>query len=847
MRRPTFALLAVAVGFGGILFLPDPSSTNAQQLRSFKAERTDAAGLAIANVSAPSQVAAYERFEITFDVTNTVAGNYQFPYDPSPPPGVDPHDETYRGISVDAVFTQDDWKTVYRQPAFFYQQYLDGGMKPGPDGQPQRWLYPAGAGEWKVRFTPHVAGSWKFRLTARDASGTTDTPPRSFNVAVGTKSGFLRVSRKDPRYFEFDNGNVFLSPGLQATQQVQDSPSNTTAEFAELQKNHISLLRIWISNMYGSAWLRWRGRRNIHDGYLPRAGILPVHDSVRSRDLMALSVKYPEDWFDCCYSDAGAAQAVKPDTTYLISVRYRAEGITGPRVQAFPGYGLVAKILGRGATSCSEPGSGEVVTTYGGNAPDWVTIQGMWYSESNDYLPNLGIGLENVTEGRALVTSISVREVFPNGQLGPEVSEEPSMEYELYFPDRALRAMDEYVELAEKHGVFLKVVLMEKNDLIYYKLDDNGTFVIGRQDNEDGFYGLGRGLNKTRWLQRAWWRYVTARWGYSTSIHSWELVNEGDPFSTKHWELADEFGKFMHCEVFGVSVKPGDSAQCPCQHPNRHMVTTSFWHSFPGYSRRTGTGFWGNPKYPNLDYADVHAYISTSAAPEPAKSAMESDAAYYHLWHSKQYGSWKLNTPVIRGEAGMVPRQGSTNDFAGLGLQRDVRGIWYHNFLWASLDSGALYEIYWYTVPHVYSPGTYNHAAVALSLHNFLDGVPLNNGHYQDASAATSTPGLRVVGQKDLVNSRTHLWIQNKAHTWKTVVDSVTVAAISGNIRIGGFAPGRLHRLDWWDTYRTTGQVTSTTSIRSGADGILTIPVQNLATDVAVKITPDVIPSRPTK
>ncbi|HMN29363.1 MAG TPA: hypothetical protein PKE45_14530, partial [Caldilineaceae bacterium] len=74
---------------------------------------------------------------------------------------------------------------------------------------------------------------------------------------------------------------------------------------------------------------------------------------------------------------------------------------------------------------------------------------------------------------------------------------------------------------------------------------------------------------------------MQARWGYSTHIHSWELTNEGDPFNANHYAATDELGKFMHCRVFGASVGAGDAAQCTFQHPNRHLVTTSFWTSFP--------------------------------------------------------------------------------------------------------------------------------------------------------------------------------------------------------------------------------------------------------------------------
>ena len=72
-----------------------------------------------------SSIPRFARFEITFQVENTVAKNLQFPYDPKPPIGVDPSDPAYQGISVDALFTPDGWKTAYRQPAFYYQYFED--------------------------------------------------------------------------------------------------------------------------------------------------------------------------------------------------------------------------------------------------------------------------------------------------------------------------------------------------------------------------------------------------------------------------------------------------------------------------------------------------------------------------------------------------------------------------------------------------------------------------------------------------------------------------------------------------------------------------------------------------
>lgn len=794
---------------------------------------------AIFNISAPLQVGKYEKFEITFEITGAVAQNFQLPYDPAPPDGIDPIYEKHRGITVDAEFTPDDWQTIYRQPAFYYYYYEDGGLRPSWDGHSHEWHYPTGKTAWKVRFAPNQTGTWRYRVRAVDQGGSNVSEIHSFAVIASDKKGFLRVSKKDPRYFEFDDGTLFLSPGLSAGGHLDDPIKNNETDFIELEKNHIHLLRNWISGLYGAAWPQWLGGRNIYDGYLPRPGSLPFHDSLRDRDLMTLYLTYPEGWFDACrFEFWDDAEAVKPNTTYRLRIQYWGHNITGPRVEGYTNYGLVGKISKSWCSNCYEPATGAVITGYGKSTSDWNTIEGSWYSGNNNFLPKIYVGMENVTQGAANILSISMREVLGNGQYGPEILRQPSMEYELYFPDLALYAMDKYVELSEKYGMYLKLVLMEKNDHIYYKLDDDGTFVIGSEsDNEDGFYGLGRIKNKTRWLQQAWWRYAQARWGYSANVHSWELTNEGDPFLQRHWEMADELGKFMRCGVFGISVGEGDGNSCTHSHPNRHMVTTSFWHSFPGYSPKTDYGFWGNPKYPNIDYADVHAYISTSPAPEADKLLMEKDAAYYHLWHSREYGGWKFPFPIVRGEAGMVPHSSSTDDKNGLGLHKDLTGTWYHNYVWSSLDQGALHEIYWYADPHVYSKGVYDHRHVALSLHNFLDGIALNNGQYQGLAADVSNSNLRVAGQKDVASGNAHVWIQNINHTWKNVVDGIAITPASGTMRIGGFVPNKAFRLEWWNTRTSANQMVVAETATSTSLGFLEIPIKALMSDIALKIS----------
>src|SRR5688572_7296287 len=75
--------------------------------------------LQISGVSAPATVARYDKFEITFNVTGTVATNLQMPYDPAPPPGI----PARWGISVGAQFSRDNFQTIHTIPAFHYQSF----------------------------------------------------------------------------------------------------------------------------------------------------------------------------------------------------------------------------------------------------------------------------------------------------------------------------------------------------------------------------------------------------------------------------------------------------------------------------------------------------------------------------------------------------------------------------------------------------------------------------------------------------------------------------------------------------------------------------------------------------
>ncbi|MBE7551507.1 MAG: hypothetical protein HS126_10590 [Anaerolineales bacterium] len=846
--RPGIFFILIAVGVALLFPAALGKVTFAQTQTPVNANATN---LLITNITAntadysDNKVPKYAKLEITFQVKNSVAKNFQLPYDPNPPHGIDLTYPKHQGISVDALFLppgQADWAKAYQQPAFYYQGFEDQ-IKKNRDNLDREWNYPTGEFAWKVRFAPNVPGTWQFKLKAQDASGFTETAAQNFTVANSSNPGFIKVSAIDSRYFEFDDGTPFHGLGFAYGPNgppLGNPALNYEPDFQVFQQNHINLLRVWISSIYGVAWNRYLGGRNLYDGYLPRSALLPFLSGNRTTMAMFLDYEPEGDtgWFDACrFEFWDDPEAVKQNTNYRLRIKYRGVAIAGPRNIAYPNYGLVGK-LGGWNPNCYEPDTGAVVTNYGLNNSDWQYLEGVWNSGSNNFLPRLYLGLENVTVGAAYVDSVSVQEDLGNGQYGPEIMIEPSMEYELYFPQKESYALDKLVELAEKHSIYLKLVLMDKGDNLYGKIQDNGDFVTSGPDNTDGFYGVGRTVNKTRWLQQAWWRYLQARWGYSPNIHSWELTNEGDPFNSNHYALTDELGKYMHCRAFNVPVGSGDGTKCAFDPPNDHLVTTSFWHSFPGEQ------FWGNPNFPNVDYADVHAYISTGWKND---SSYESDTARFHLDYSADVRSnidWYTTQndiptkPVIRGETGIdfLNQQEEQPD-----LTLDTQGIWLHNFLWSMLDAGAMSELYWWKENIKNQPGPDGQPGLYEIYHNFynfIGPVPLNNGSYHDAATTVSNPNLRAVGQKDLVHNKAYLWIQNTQHTWRSVVDNLAISPISGAITIPGFQAGQAYTVAWWNTYETNlGSETPTTeTIIAQPNGDIILTVSNLVNDTAVKI-----------
>jgi len=780
---------------------------------------------------AGGQIPRHEKFEITFQV-DTNAQNLQLPYDPAPPPGL----PAGIGISVDAYFTPDNWQTVYRQPAFYFQEFEDRVVNNN------EWYYPTGNFAWKVRFAPHQAGEWQYKIVAQDASGVSESPVYTFSVSPSQNKGFIRVSQRDSRYFEFENGRYFpaLSYNMNFNHVDWDNPVlDNQGNFQIMSQNGIQLIRIWLSQwgIYGPSWNPWNAiDPNLHAQYIPYSGLTFNEAYPGSEVSMQLNAGYNPCMF---IGFMKAPPAVKPNTSYRVRIRYKTVDLTGPRVAGEP-YGLVAKTGGwlwGDGNYCQDPGTGSLVTPHQSqNTSGWQILEGQITTGNTYFLPNFYLVLENVNAGRAYIDYVWIEEDYGDGSYGPNIVSKPWMAHHYYMEQRNSYAFDKLLELAEQYEIYLRPVIHEKNEYIFNRIDYEGNPIPGDPacwdadpDNDpekcpgnNWFYGNWRQVTKVRWLQQAWWRYLQARWGYSTSIHSWELLNEGDPWNGLHYTLADEFAKYMHQFQ-----------------PNHHLVSTSFWHSFPRDS------FWTNPEYQNVDFADYHRYIGSTETGflDAAQATVEVSTAF----GAREPGG--AGKPIIRGETGfVVSGSGPATDQ----FERDTEGVWLHNFVWGGINPGGLIESYWYENVHIYKVdrgGNYffDHRDKYGSYYNFIKDIQLNNGYYQDAAASYSSGSLRVLGQKDLHNGRAHLWIQNTQHTWKNVVDGQAITPVSDSISISGFVPGLTYLVEWWDPYAKPGEpaVVKSQVLTAAPDGTLDLAVNNLLSDIAVRLRVKVFSDKP--
>ena len=172
----------------GVRLFADPAVSLTARVANVEAltSPNDPSPPAIANVIPIGNVIpCHSKFEVALDLPD----RYANPFDP---------DE----IAVEAIFETPGGQSE-RADGFFTQNFR---RQLTPAGEQ---IVPQGPARWKVRYAPRTPGEYRYRLTTRDRRGSASWGPASFRATPSPNPGYVRVSRRDPRYFEFENGAPF--------------------------------------------------------------------------------------------------------------------------------------------------------------------------------------------------------------------------------------------------------------------------------------------------------------------------------------------------------------------------------------------------------------------------------------------------------------------------------------------------------------------------------------------------------------------------------------------------------------------------------------------------------------
>jgi outer membrane protein assembly factor BamB len=833
------------------------------------------------NVETLGSIGKYDKFEVSFDV-DTVAANPYFPYDSSPPPGVD----SGIGITVDMLILEpgeSNWGNAKNLPCFYYQPVEEVGSGSNIA------LLPVGEPEWRCRFTPEEVGNWEYKIRATDAGGTSESSIYQFTSVESDNKGFIKASQTDTRFFEFSDGTPFVTPMINTDSGVGGIFNGLTTLRTNIQKlgtNGFHFIRWFFGgegsnyyfNFYGGrmhkAWAHGPGvsiRFNNPDQPYSRLSFRPYYHTGQS-----LPVYSSTDYrltFRAMVSENNVLRIVTSGSNIQ---QVQVDGVNiGPPGGDFIDICSITNDYHDGNINgdvCHVQQDGwhdyQIDVAPTGNSMH-LYLRGL-YVTGNEDLPSTYDPYNNVLDGTIGIHSINLRrDETGNGGWGPNLLHRSHPETHLYVDQISSARFDEMLRLCEQYEVYQRLTLFDKNDWVLNRIQlqdgncteetpphrpqpssyciqtvNEGDFCLCPRDYAKNFYSADG--KASRWYQRAYTRYFIARWSYSPSIHSLELANENN---YNNWNDYGERRSFEAAYSLADYVNRTS--------PRHILMSNSFSGWFIASESNDNLKFWNyddiqsQPIYPYpeslMDNCDRHQYAREGTNGQPPTDSTKShlwndSAAYVHecnLQFDNYNSVYDLNKPIIRGEGGVQSESNPNPMSCHPDLALDSEGIWFHKKVWAHTGIlGYNCDGDWYAS---FLMGD-NVFKMYKAYENFTQGEPLNNGNYQEIGTdftgdqqiflSGDTGNLRAWGSRDSLNGRVLLWIDNSDHTWINVVDGVNIPSAGGDLTIQGLPQGT-YQAEWWDT--RTGIPKSTENYNVGSNGQLTFSVNNLDSDVAVK------------
>lgn len=739
----------------------------------------------------PPAVPRWDPIEAAATLLHSAATHPQFPYATNLPRGVDFVD----GLTVDAVFSPDGGATEVRVPAFLNQRYR---IEEKSDCE---WMMPTGAPVWTARFAPPSEGPWTMHFEALEAKGGAVSPTVFFDVVAPANPlnhGPAQVSTNDTRFYAFADGTPFLGNGFGLGSFDRHRFSLDAVEkFDAIGLGNATYFRFWASGLlWGNSWQPWSSRTRPAEGTVP-AYLLSL-EAAYGDALGAFKLDVnPSDWTDPTYNPLifqgfnGESASLEPGKTYRILVRWRTENLTGP---ALPGpFGVAVKFTG-----WPEPGQTTlepaIVPPVNGDTP-WHVAWGDFIAD-RDIARNLVIALENVTGGRAFVDECAVHEVLPGGSLGPALNGLPKFAGHLHFSPRRGSGMDVIYREAQARGLYLRTVINEKQEWPLNHLAPSGL-----RDARAAHFNAAAATAPTVRLHEWHWRHLAARFGAYRSFQGVEFVNEEAPGPTDHFRLLGHLARWWHAQA------------------NPKPVSSSTWFGL-------AEAAWKADFAADVDATDFHAYTVGNWLRPDGDAAVLHDSANYYREFSESWYAAHFAKPGHWGECSLY----TTNFSEHPQLAGDTNGVWLHKWIWARCGPGFVYPTYWN------AGNIWNHNLHALfgNWNRFMAGLPVANSRYAGVTATSAVAQLRIIGQQDIPAGQAYLWLDNREHTWKRVVDGWPSTPITAAVHVPMARPHAVYHAVWFHT--TNGLAYATNTVIADAAGIVALGVTNLITDVAVQL-----------
>ena len=415
-------------------------------------------------------------------------------------------------------------------PAFFYQDYEMRLL-----GHGEEWFYPKGLPLWRARFAPMEIGPYRVRVVWRDQTGSGTSPWIGLVCVPSSNPGFLRVSRKAPRYLEFSTGKPFFGIGQNLAfigDQQYFNLSKALVAFRKLARYGANYLRIWTCcgdwamgiETRKSAWMRsWSKDRPIRP--------YPTDPSIRCVELS------PARRVVSCQPSHRVG--LLPSTEYLFRVQGRVSGDARLRVEGLPGG-----------------------TSWEPNLPKdrWGWVEVRFRTEPNRwFLPAVRFRL--IGEGTVWIRNVSLKEANGGAELLWEA--DPNRQVPGTYNPLDSWWLDRLVEEAEQQGIYLQLCMLAR-DLYMPRLRDPSSKAY-EEAIEDA---------------KRFFRYAIGRWGWATSIAAWEYWNEMNPHLPTD-RFYHELGLYLkQADVYHHLRMTSTWAPSPkdCRHPDLDVAEIHYYY-----------------------------------------------------------------------------------------------------------------------------------------------------------------------------------------------------------------------------------------------------------------------------